>query len=88
MDLWPRAGNIFRAIELSFAVCDPDMPGGVLAERREKERNSQEKLSKVTERIQTMRDCRRWRFTEHGAYNERSSGFGGNGLSKGVWESH
>lgn len=75
--------------ELSFEpVCDPDMPAGVLAERRERERKSLEDLLGVAERIRTVRDCHRWLFTDHGAYNALSPAFGDNGLSKGVLESY
>jgi hypothetical protein len=75
--------------ELSFEpVCDSEMPAGVLAERLEKERKSLEDLLGVAERIRTMRDCHRWLFIEHRAYNALRSGFGGDGLSKGVLESY
>ena len=69
-------------------VCDPDMPAGLLAERREKECKSLGDLLKVAERIRTMRECHRWLFTEHGAYHALRSGFGGVGLSKRVLESY
>jgi len=63
-----------HSYELSFEpVCDPDMPAGLLAERREKE-------------CKSLGD--RWLFTEHGAYHALRSGFGGVGLSKRVLESY
>ena len=78
-----------HSYELTFEpVSDPEMPADLLALRCTKERESLADLLRLSERIQTMQDCHRWLFTEHGAYNALSPAFGAHGLSTKVLESY
>jgi hypothetical protein len=63
------------AYELEFeSVSDASMPPDLLADRQQKERESLDGFRKVTNRIATMRDCHRWLFTAHDAYNAAGRG--------------
>jgi hypothetical protein len=52
------------------------MPPEILAERRQKERNSLDDFRRISERLGTMQDCHRWLFTSHAAYNALGPAFG------------
>jgi len=64
------------------------MPPEILAERRQKERNSLDDFRRISERIGTMQDCHRWLFTSHAAYNALGPAFGPEVVSKNELESY
>ena len=64
------------AYELEFdSVSDPSMPADLFADRQQREQKSLEEFETFKSRIATMRDCHRWLFADHGAYNAVRTGF-------------
>jgi len=63
------------AYELEFeSVSDASMPPDLFADRQQKEQKSLDGFGKLTSQISTIRDCHRWLFTEHEAYNSAGRG--------------
>jgi DUF218 domain len=75
--------------ELEFeSVTDASMPPDLLADRLEKECKSLEHFETIARQIKTMKDCHKWLFTVHDAYNATRRAFRTGDINASVLRSY